>query len=100
MRNFPKNINTRQDVINLLSLYPEETKAYLKRCIDGYKNFIPVSEHENRDECIKDETHDYIETESNGAVKYIQREFKVVPGNDLDRLGITIEEAKQLLLNN
>ena len=100
MRNFPKHINTRQDVINLLSLYPEETKAYLKRCIEGYKNFIPVSEHKSQKECIKDENHDYIQTESDGAVKYIQREFKIVPGNDLDRLGITIEDAKYLLLNN
>ena len=100
MQNFPKFINTKADILNLIKIFPEKTKTYLQNCIDGYKNFIPVAEYNNEEDCIKDDTHDYVATESEGIVKYIQREFKVVPGNDLDRLSITIEEAKSLIFNN
>ena len=97
MRNFPKHINTKQDIMNLLKTHPEKIKAYLQNCIDGYRNFVPVSSHENEAECIEDEMHDYVATEEEGVAKYIQREYKVVPGNSLDRLGITPEEATSLI---
>ena len=98
MQKFPKHINTRQDIENLLVLFPEKTKAFLQNCIDGYKNFVPVSEHDNESDCITDDTHDYVTTEEEGVAKYIQREFKVIQGNDLARLGISLEEALRFII--
>ena len=98
MQKFPKHINTKQDVLNLLELYPAKTKAFLQNCIDGYKNFVPVSEHNNKSDCITDDTHDYVTTEEEGVAKYIQREFKVIPGNDLARLGVSLEEAMAMVV--
>lgn len=97
MKNFPKYINTKQDILNLLHLFPREAKVYLKNCISGYKNWVPICEYNEKEECKEDSTHDFIEQEQDGKVKYIQREFKVVPGNDLDRLGISLEEAERLI---
>jgi len=34
MRGFPKWFNVKQDVLNALAEYPEETKAFLQRCLD------------------------------------------------------------------
>lgn len=34
MRGFPKWFNVKQDVLNALAEYPEETKAFLQKCLD------------------------------------------------------------------
>ena len=100
MRKFPKHINTRQDIENLLVLFPDKTKAYLQGCIDGRENFVPIAHYDTEAECISDETHDYVVSEGMDGVSYTQREYKVVPGNELDRLGISVEEAREYIREN
>jgi len=39
MKGFPKNINTKQDVLNLHPEYPTETKEYLRRLLDERKHW-------------------------------------------------------------
>ena len=97
MRKFPKHINSKQDIINLLELYPIKTKAYLQNCINGYKGLSPICEYDKESDCITDDTHDFIKTEEDGIEKFIQREYKIIEGNDLDRLGITLEEAEAMV---
>ena len=37
MKNFPKNINTKKDIENLLNIYPIETKEYLRKLLNERK---------------------------------------------------------------
>jgi hypothetical protein len=97
MRKFPKFINTKQDVYNLLQLYPEKMKAMLKTAIETHKDWVDVAFYDTEAECIKDETHDWVEHEIDSKKYYVQKEFKPVPKNFLDRIGMSIEEAKGIV---
>lgn len=39
MHDFPKTISTRQDVYNLLPVYPAETKGFVTRLLDEHKSW-------------------------------------------------------------
>lgn len=39
MKGFPRNINTRQDILNLLPDFPTETTEYLRRLLDERKHW-------------------------------------------------------------
>ncbi len=39
MHGFPSTINSRQDVYNMLPLYPFETRAYVTRLLDEHKSW-------------------------------------------------------------
>ena len=98
MNGFPKYIATKNDVLNLLNTYPEKTKKLLQNTIDGNEGWVVVSHHTDSGECIVDETHEMlIETDVSGEVSYIQREWKVIPGGDLERWNMTVEEAENLI---
>jgi len=97
MKGFPKIFNTKQDVINCLPMFPEKTKAFLQNSLNGYRDWVVTGSFETEAECIKDETHDYIIQESEEGNIYIQREYMIVPGNIIDRLGFTEEEVNQIL---
>ncbi len=97
MKGFPKIFNTKQDVLNCLRMFPEKTKAFLQYSLNGYKDWVATGSFETEAECIKDETHDYIVQEGKEGNMYIQREYMIVPGNMLDRLGFTEEEINNIL---
>lgn len=78
-------------------MFPEKTKAFLRNSLNGYKDWVATGSFETEAECIKDETHDYIIQEGEEGNMYIQREYIIVPGNMLDRLGFTEEEINNIL---
>lgn len=47
MKGFPRNINTKQDALNLLNDYPEQTKEYLRKLLDERKHWHDGSYVEN-----------------------------------------------------
>ena len=94
MRGFPKHINTKQDVEVLLNMYPEETKAFLQKCIEESENWInPVRLNEN-DMGIEDATH-CVRIDENGERYQLTWGFD--PGCKLARLGISKEEAEAMI---
>jgi hypothetical protein len=97
MKGFPKIFNSIQDVLNCLPMFPEKTKAFLQNSLNGYRDWVATGSFKTEAECIKDETHDYIIQESEEGNIYIQREYMIVPGNMIDRLGFTEEEVNQIL---
>lgn len=98
MKEFPKHINTKKDVYKLKDIYPRRIKKYLQNAINGYKNWIVTDHYETESQCIKDNTHTYTSYQNEeGEIMYIQKEWRVVPGNILDRLGINIIEANELI---
>lgn len=47
MKGFPKTINTRQDILNLLPTYPAETTEYMRRLLNERKHWSDGSYVEN-----------------------------------------------------
>lgn len=94
MRGFPKNINTRQDVENLLSTHPGEVRAFLRRCVAEAENWIHPILLGDGDEGVEDATH-AMRIDEDGA-RY-QMTWGFDPGCKLARLGYTIEEAEVII---
>ena len=93
MRGFPKYINTKADLENLIGLYPQETKQYIQTLIDTKDNWFPT---ELIDEGLEDETHKiYVDPETKEKTQYELRED---PNGPLFRLGFkSVQEAKDFI---
>lgn len=91
MRGFPKHFNSKQDVLNALQLFPEDTKAYIQTLIGARKLWVQV---EYVAPGVNDETH-YTRTDEAGNV--YQMEYLDDPNGDIPRLGFTVEELEGLL---
>lgn len=94
MRGFPKHINTKQDVEVLLNMYPEETKAFLQKCIEESENWINPVRLNDGDIGVEDTTH-CVRVDENGDRYQLTWGFD--PGCKLARLGITVEEAEAMI---
>ncbi len=94
MRGFPKHINTKQDVENLLELYPEETKAFLQECIDQSENWVDPVKLEAEDTGTEDATH-CVRIDDNGDRYQLTWAFDT--GCKLARLGISVAEAEAMI---
>ena len=94
LRGFPKHINTKQDVEVLLNMYPEETKAFLQKCIEESENWINPVRLNNGDIGVEDTTH-CVRVDENGDRYQLTWGFD--PGCKLARLGITVEEAEAMI---
>ena len=94
MKGFPKIIGTRHDVESLLISHPEETKVYLKMCLDEVMQWYPCEMQE-----LEDDTHKVVESEATDTqeVTRQQYELKVDPNAKLFRLGYTVEEAVNIV---
>lgn len=91
MRGFPKHFNTKQDVLNALALFPEETKAYIQTLLDTRKLWVQT---EYTAPGVEDESH-YIRTDEAGNV--YQMEYQDDPNGDIPRLGFTVEELEAIV---
>lgn len=102
MRGCPRTFATKQDYLNGIETYPEETKAELRRLIAGRFEFVQTGELSEDDEGTVDNTHQVIETQETDAKtgetvkKRIQLELRESENARLFRLGFTLEEAEKL----
>lgn len=103
MRGCPKSIETKQDYINSISLYPEETKTALRQLIADRFVFVRGAILQDGDEGITDASHCVItESETNAetgestTVRY-QAEKAEDPNARLFRIGFTVDEAQKLI---
>lgn len=84
MKGFPKYINTKADLENLLEDYPRETKDYVQSLIDTKDNWFPI---ELIGDGLTDDTHKvYEDPETKEKTQYVLRED---PNGPLFRLGFT-----------
>lgn len=67
MRGCPRTFATKQDYLNGIETYPEETKAELRRLIAGRFEFVQTGELSEDNEGIVDNTHQVIETQETDA---------------------------------
>ncbi|MBQ9206849.1 MAG: hypothetical protein IJ158_09070 [Treponema sp.] len=102
MRGCPRTFATKQDYLNGIETYPEETKAELRRLIAGRFEFVQTAELADGEEGIEDENHQVVtssETDSETGetvTKRIQLEKRESENARLFRLGFTLEEAQKL----
>ena len=57
MRGCPRTFATKQDYLNGIATYPEETKAALRRLIAARFEFVQTAELADGEEGIEDENH-------------------------------------------
>lgn len=93
MKGFPKYINTKADLDNLINLYPQETKQYVQTLINTKDNWFPI---ELIGDGLTDDTHKvYVDPETQEKTQYELRED---PNGPLFRLGFgSIKEAKDFI---
>lgn len=92
MRGFPKYLNTKQDYLNCLKDYPQETKAKLQDLLDT--RFVWRDTAIIEVGGIMDETHRVIDTEDG---EKIQQEYVEDERAELFRLGFTVKEVEELV---
>jgi len=99
MRGFPKRFNTRQDVLNTLADYPQETAGHLRRMIDERFNWFITGELAEGEAGRSDDTHRVREDrDDNGVVtERYQEEWREDPRAQLFRLGLTVADAEQMI---
>jgi hypothetical protein len=91
MNDFPKWLNTKQDYINCLKDYPDQTKAALKDLLDSRFSWVMTKILDG--EGITDDTHKVIETESECS----QYELLEDSNARMFQLGFTVEEIEGLI---
>lgn len=98
MRNFPKYINNKLDVENLLVDSPVETKAYLQSLIDTKDNWFPTGALATAIG-VTDATHKVHENKGlDDVITYTQYELREDPNGTIFRLGYaSVAEAIALL---
>ena len=103
MKGFPKVFSTKQDYYNVRDTYPEQTKAQLKRIMDGrfiWKNIGELAEGETG---LVDDTHKVIETsgdmmsENKDKTVFVQMILTEDENCEFYRQGWNIEEAINFL---
>ena len=98
MKGFPKSINTRKDVLNLLPIYPEETRLFLETALASSTGWFTTGRIDSVKDGIEDEKHGIINiTTSDGQEEFYQEEFGALPNSTLKRLGMTIDDAEELM---
>lgn len=99
MKGFPKTIQTKQDVMNLLGDYPERTKTFLQSILDGRFSWVTTGTLDTAEQGIEDETHRVLELNDEEAqsATILQQEWQVRPNAKLFRMGFTPEEVEGLL---
>ena len=98
MRGFPSSFATKQDYLNCLQMFPEETRAELKRLYADRFTWEKGKELASKDKGKEDSTHMIIteKTEDNSE-KYYQASLVEDKNARYLQLGFTAEEIKKLI---
>lgn len=99
MREYPRIIGTRQDVVNLLNDpdTADRVKEDLQRMIDARFAWVVSGELGNDDPGCEDDTHKVIVEEQDGKEVRVQMELSEDPMAQIFRIGLTVAEAEVLI---
>lgn len=98
MKGFPKVIQTQHDVETLLESHPEETKDFLRICLEEVKQWFPVGVV-NQEEGVTDDTHKVVEEKSLGEEQSVFRQYELREDANckIFRLGYSVDEVKAIV---
>ena len=102
MKGEPKHWNTKKDVMIALDGWPVRTKKYLQTFLDNVEKWMIDHKLSHDEEGIEDETHKVreIKDEETGEVaERYQLVWKQDPNCKLFRVGLTVDEAKEIVDN-
>lgn len=97
MRDFPKHLNTKQDYLNLLKDFPEQTKKALQGLLENRFEWFVVRKLDEGEVIADSETLKIVESKEGEEVKKYLYEYKEDSNANLFRLGFTIDEVKTLV---
>ena len=100
MKGFPRHINTKQDVLNLIEEYPEQTKSFLQKLVDSKMAWHPTGTLADGDAGTTDSTHKVdVSTNENGVVtSRTQCELVEDTNGPIFRMGFaSVAEAEALI---
>lgn len=92
MRGFPKFLNSKQDYLNCISAFPEETKKELQILLDTRFSWFDVAIIE--DEGLMDNTHRVIADDEGVKTQQILREDS---NARIFMLDFAVEEVEELI---
>lgn len=105
MKGEPKTFATRQDVLNGLAEYPDQTKAYLQSLLDDRYRIVSSEQLPEGDEGKHDPP--LLRVRNGGSVSdekgniierhLWQETWEEDPNAALFRLGLTVKEAEELI---
>lgn len=94
MKGFPKWFNTRHDVELCLQEYPQQMKAQLQEWLTNRHCWTVSGEIIPPETGIEDDTH-HIEQREDGTLW--QLVYAEDPNSHLARLGISVQEAEEMI---
>lgn len=102
MRGIPRYFNTKEDYMNCLSLYPEETKVALRMLLNGRFTWKVQKELKSEADGVKDDNHYFYTTtqknEKGEDEEVIYQMEKVEDKNSkFFELGFTVKEVEKIL---
>ena len=103
MRGFPNYLASKQDYLNCMGDYPEETKRALRYLLADRMIWEATKELSSKSKGKEDETHRVLvnetKNEETGETKevYTQLELKEDSNARLFQLGFTVDEVKKLI---
>ncbi len=68
MNGYPKHINSKEDLSNLKSDYPIETKRFLEGLVESSSDWLVQSELKDNEAGIEDSTHKVVENKTDDVV--------------------------------
>lgn len=99
MQGYPKHLNSRQDVLNLLAMpeHAERTRSDLARLLDSRFAWVAVSELPEGKAGLEDDTHKVVAEEGDGRTIRIQMALVEDPRAQIFRIGLTVDEAEAMI---
>ena len=100
MQGFPRYINTKQDVLNLIEDYPEQTKSFLQSLVDSKMAWLFTNTLADGDTGTTDSTHKVCELVDENDVVTERNQYELVEDNNgpIFRMGFaSVAEAEALI---
>lgn len=98
MRGYPKHIATRADLMVAMKIDPARTRSLLQRALDGREGWITTGPLKKQAAGTVDDTHRVIDQGNPlDGEQWYQQEWGVLPGNLIDRLGISVADAQAII---
>ncbi len=99
MNGYPKHINSKEDIMNIITDYPIETKKFLEGLVESSSDWLVQSELKDNEAGIEDSTHKVVENKTDDVVtSRYQFEYKEDSNAYLFKLGFTsVDEVNTLI---
>ena len=99
MNGYPKHINSKEDIMNIITDYPIETKKFLEGLVESSSDWLVQSELKDNEVGIEDNTHKVVENKTDDIVtSRYQFEHKEDSNAYLFKLGFTsLQEVKDMI---